>query len=148
MKQRRCLCGSSAFWARQKKNEKIFKKLLTFRRKRAILIFAVELHKKRSELMGNCVTAAPTTLTRIVQVRILVPQPFKPPWSSGQDVALSRQNHGFDSHWRCHQIERFCSVFFKLSSPSVFIKSLYRILHLCQVFLRVPSFAFSMECAG
>ena len=41
-----------------------------------------------------------------------------------------------------------CSVFFKLSSPSVFIKSLYRILHLCQVFLSVPSFAFSMECAG
>ena len=33
-------------------------------------------------------------------------------------------------------------------APSVFIKSLYRILHLCQVFLRVPSFAFSMECAG
>ena len=33
-----------------------------------------------------------------------------------------------------------CSVFFKLSSPSVFIKSLYRILHLCQVFIRVPFF--------
>ena len=42
-----------------------------------------------------------------------------------------------------------CSVFFKLCfPPSVFIKSLYRILHLCQVFLRAPSFAFSMECAG
>ena len=42
----------------------------------------------------------------------------------------------------------FCSVFFKLSSPSVLIESLYRILHLCQVFIRVPFFAFSMECAG
>ena len=37
--------------------------------------------------------------------------PILAPWSSGQDVALSRQNHGFDSHWRCHQTERFCSVF-------------------------------------
>ena len=43
----------------------------------------------------------------------------------------------------------FLFRFFKLCfPPSVFIKSLYRILHLCQVFLRVSSFAFSMECAG
>ena len=37
----------------------------------------------RWAMLGNGVTAAPTTLTRIVKVQILVPQPFLPPLSSG-----------------------------------------------------------------
>ena len=41
-----------------------------------------------------------------------------------------------------------CSVFSSFVPPSVFIKSLYRILHLCQFFLSAPSFVFLMECAG
>ena len=42
-------------------------------------------------------------LDLLVWVRALVPEPFfyMAPWSRGQDVALSRRNHGFNSHWRC-----------------------------------------------
>ena len=42
-------------------------------------------------------------LDLLVWVRALVPEPFlyTAPWSRGQDVALSRRNHGFNSHWRC-----------------------------------------------
>ncbi len=37
-----------------------------------------------------------------------------PPWSSGQDVALSRRNLGFDSPWRCQkrQTRFFVCLFF------------------------------------
>ena len=42
----------------------------------AIISSAVESGAFERMVMGNGVTAAPTTLTRIVKVQILVPQPF------------------------------------------------------------------------
>ena len=60
-------------------NSKILKKALDNRRQVGYNIPCSQF----CAALGNGVTAAPTTLTRIVKVQILVPQPFLPPLSRG-----------------------------------------------------------------
>ena len=52
------------------------KKQLTKVQSFAIMFPAIGSEAFERRAMGNGVTAAPTTLTRIVKVQILVPQPF------------------------------------------------------------------------
>ena len=84
------------------------KKGLTVGGRFAIITFVDETHLVGEWCNGNTSGSDPA----ILGSNPSSPAIHMPPWSSGQDVALSRRNQGFDSPWRCQMITEKSVIFF------------------------------------